>query len=566
MYRLKLLFFTLMGLFAIVTTYAQQTYCPPPNIGFEDGTFNHWQCDTGGIAANGEIEVIPSGQIYERQTMIDSNYYPRLDKYGNFPTLCPYGGTHSIRLGNDQGGARAERVSYTFTVPVAATQYNLVFYYAVVLENPTHYPFQQPRFTVKTFDVTDSTYVNCTSFDFVASFDLPGFKISTLKAKDSVFYKDWSPTTINLQGYAGKQIRLEFTTNDCTLGGHFGYAYLDVKEDCSSPITGNAYCTGQNGVSLLAPGGYGYYLWYTGDFSKLLGVGQGLKVSPAPPDQTKYAVVLTPHLGIGCPDTLYTTVSSINSGFTFAVKDTIYGCAGSSANLTAASVTSGSSPNLKLSYYADSLGTTYLYQPQHITTTGTYYIQAVNKGGCTNILPVQVEIGNPVVNVTDPEAVRYPATIDISTTFTHVPGVAYAYFSDNKATVALPDYKQVPRTGTYYILATAKGGCTTIAPVRVFVNSPPPPIVHAVNTFTPNGDGINDYFGVTITGYGEFNSLKIYNREGELVFQTTSEDILWDGKLKGSPLNVGTYYWVFDGTNTYDHTDVTKAGYITLIR
>jgi gliding motility-associated-like protein len=565
MYRFKLLF-TFMGLFAIVTTYAQDTYCPPVNIGFEDGTFNHWQCDTGGIALNGVIDVIPSGQIFTRQTMIDSNYIPKLDKYGNFPTLCPYGGLYSIKLGNEQVGARAERVSYTFTVPIAATEYSLVFYYAVVLENPTHQPFQQPRFTVKTFDVTDSTYVNCTSFDFVASANLPGFKISMLKALDSVFYKDWSPTTINLQGYAGKQIRLEFTTNDCTLGGHFGYAYLDVDENCSSPITGNAYCTGQNGVSLLAPGGFDSYLWYTGDLSKLLVEGQALKISPAPPDQSKYAVVLIPHLDLGCPDTLYTTVSSINSGFTFAVKDTIYGCAHGSANLTAASVTAGSSPGLTLNYYADSLGTTYVYQPQSITTSGTYYIRAVSNEGCTNILPVQVEIGSPVVKVTDPEAVKYPATVDISTTFTHVPGVVYTYFADNKATVALPDYKQVPRTGTYYILATGKGGCTTIAPVNVLVNSPPPPIVNAVNTFTPNGDGINDYFGITITGYGEFNSLKIYNRQGQLVFQTTSIDILWDGKFKGSPLNVGTYYWVFDGTNTYDHTGVTKSGYITLIR
>lgn len=187
--------------------------CPPPNIGFEMDNFTGWQCDTGGIDRTGLIQVIPSLPIGNRQFIFSSATLPALDPYGNFPTLCPYGNKYSVRLGNDAVGARAERLSYTFTVPNTAATYDITFYYAVVLQNPKHSAYQQPRFTVNTFDLTDSsdttdtydksgalispTKIDCASFDFVASSDLPGFKISRLAPKnDSVFYKDWAPAQI----------------------------------------------------------------------------------------------------------------------------------------------------------------------------------------------------------------------------------------------------------------------------------------------------------------------------------------------------------------------------------
>src|SRR5258708_27704187 len=156
-FRLLLLFS--FGMSAVSYTYAQRGYCPPPNIGFENGNFNNWECDTGNVDLNGIVHVIPSQPTFDRQTMYNATIYPQLDPYGKFPMLCPNGSGHSIRLGNNQVHAGAERVSYTFTVPCGANQYDLIFNYAVVLQNPKHLDYQQPRFTVKTFDVTHTTYV-----------------------------------------------------------------------------------------------------------------------------------------------------------------------------------------------------------------------------------------------------------------------------------------------------------------------------------------------------------------------------------------------------------------------
>ena len=88
----------------------------------------------------------------------------------------------------------------------------------------------------------------------------------------------------------------------------------------------------------------------------------------------------------------------------------------------------------------------------------------------------------------------------------------------------------------------------------------------APTAFTPNNDGINDYFYLTITGYCEFESLRIYNRYGQVVFDTKSQDAQWDGKCNGQPMPVGTYYWVFNGLNVYYKTQVVDTGPITLVR
>jgi gliding motility-associated-like protein len=558
-------------LFSAAATTSAQIACPPPNIGFEDGTFDKWQCDTGRIDRAGNITVSPSGVIYDRHTIVSKGFYPKFDEFGNFPTLCPNGSKYSIKLGSTDTVRLAERVSYTFSIPSGATQYNIIFSYAVVLQNPRHNANQQPRFTVKTFDVTDNTFIDCASFDFVAADNLPGFKLSTAPATRNAFiyYKDWSSSTINLNGYAGKTVRIEFTANDCALGGHFGYAYLDLKESCTSLITGNAYCNGQKSATLSSPSGFGYYTWYNAnDLTAPIGNSQTLTITPAPPDKSSYAVILKPtNTGTGCIDTLYTVVDKINSGFTFKVQDTIYACGTTPVDLTSPIVTAGSDTGLVFSYSADAQGLNYLRAPDNITQNGTYYVGAVSPEGCTNILPVTVIfINDSLFKITNPPPVVYPQTVDVTGTFTHYSSLIYTYYSDKGATRQI-NGTNINQTGTYYIKAfSPRANCSVIAPVNVVIGPPAPPVVNAVNTFTPNNDGVNDHFFVTVNGFETFDRLKIYNRDGQLVFQTTNATAYWDGTVSGKAGNVGTYYWVFEGTDTYYRKKVYQSGYITLIR
>ena len=63
------------------------------------------------------------------------------------------------------------------------------------------------------------------------------------------------------------------------------------------------------------------------------------------------------------------------------------------------------------------------------------------------------------------------------------------------------------------------------------------------NCFTPNGDGINDFFFVVAQNITDF-SLYLYNRWGELIYSSVSADDRWDGRYKGQVIPEGVYNWV----------------------
>jgi gliding motility-associated-like protein len=316
---------------------------------------------------------------------------------------------------------------------------------------------------------------------------------------------------------------------------------------------------------LSAPYGFAKYTWYNADMSQKVSDGRNFTISPAPPDKTRYSVVVTPYDGLGCIDTLYTLVNRIDGGFKLDVLNYVLGCTDVGIDLTDPKITAGSSAGMTYSYYMDSLSVSYLPNPDKVLTSGVYYIRGINADGCTNILPITVDLTPPVISATDPPPVNFPTRIDLSKTYTAYPGLTYSYFKDAATTITVPNFATVAKSGTYFIKATNAAGCITIVPVNVVVN-PPLYTVTAPNVFTPNNDGINDNFTVSVIGYITFNYVKIFNRYGQLVFSTTTKAGYWDGNLNGKRLPVDTYYWIFYGTDEYYPSNITYSGSITLVR
>src|SRR5678816_388138 len=123
-----------LGLFVVCFACAQIS-CPP-NLDFEQGNFNHWTCYTGSAySQNGinKIQVSPGAPIYNRHEIMSSSpAQTPVDPYGGFPVVCPYGSGHSIKLGNDNTGGEAEKVSYSISIPANQPDYSITYYYAVV--------------------------------------------------------------------------------------------------------------------------------------------------------------------------------------------------------------------------------------------------------------------------------------------------------------------------------------------------------------------------------------------------------------------------------------------------
>lgn len=710
----------ILGILIVFLAGIAQAQCPE-NIGFDYGSFKNWQGAKGvASTSDGSLVFNQPGIFSDVHTLFYSKD-KQVDPYGKFPIVSPNGSSTCVRLGNNTVGSnKAQQLTYTFTIPVNEPDYSIIYYYAVVFQNPSHQAYQQPRFTAKVFDVTDNKYITCGNFDFVASVGLPGFK-----NVGDVFYKDWSAVTINLLGFSGKTLRLEFATNNCTLGGHFGYAYLDVNQNCTSPVSGSTYCSNNPGVvNLVAPSGFQAYYWYQGrDFSTVIGNTSTLTINPAPALGTSYAVRIVPYPGIGCEDTIYTTIKATEP-LVFKIKDTISTCSGNGVDLTDTALTSGSNsdftytyfsdaaltqgvigpqnilisgiyyvkattpggcsivkpvhvfafsaaslivtnpqaackpglvdittptvvagsdPGLTFTYWKDIAATQSLLNPNTISVAGTYYIKASNKGicstvkpvlvtivdppklivndpagcltvdmtqpsvtkgsdtgitltywldaaatqpfntpanvtaantyyikatnstGCTTIAPVNVDVKPvPTATVTDPPAVVFPETVDLSTTFTQQIGLTYTYWHDAAATVVLANANAVARQSTYYI-KVANTGCSTIYPVKVTIGRPPD-IDFSPNVFTPNGDGVNDVFRFKAPTSIKLKSFKIYGSWGQLLFETTDLNKGWDGTYLGKAMPVATYYWLYDAYDTYSNTNIAKSGSVSIIR
>lgn len=82
------------------------------------------------------------------------------------------------------------------------------------------------------------------------------------------------------------------------------------------------------------------------------------------------------------------------------------------------------------------------------------------------------------------------------------------------------------------------------------------------NTFTPNGDGSNDAWGVPALRFFEQVRIQIYDRGGALVFSTENPDERWDGKWKGKEVPIGAYYWVI----SVKETGESRRGVLNLLR
>lgn len=118
---------------------------------------------------------------------------------------------------------------------------------------------------------------------------------------------------------------------------------------------------------------------------------------------------------------------------------------------------------------------------------------------------------------------------------------------------------QQPKTDQIYTLTvTGEGGCTATDEVLMKVLAAP----KAPNTFTPNGDGINDLWEIQNLKDYPGCIVEIYNTAGSLVFRSVGYATPWDGTWKGQKVPVGTYYYVIDPKNGRPRT----AGYVTVLR
>ncbi|MFD2036956.1 MBG domain-containing protein [Belliella marina] len=82
------------------------------------------------------------------------------------------------------------------------------------------------------------------------------------------------------------------------------------------------------------------------------------------------------------------------------------------------------------------------------------------------------------------------------------------------------------------------------------------------NTFSPNGDGVNDTWGVPDLKYYVGGRVQVFDKGGERLFYTESPEERWDGTHNGKQMPVGTYYWVLESRETGE----IRRGVLTILK
>ncbi|MBL7696138.1 MAG: gliding motility-associated C-terminal domain-containing protein [Ferruginibacter sp.] len=130
------------------------------------------------------------------------------------------------------------------------------------------------------------------------------------------------------------------------------------------------------------------------------------------------------------------------------------------------------------------------------------------------------------------------------------------YLIDNK--VANVKVNKPLTDMTYTLTVTARGGCA--ASDKMFVKLLKFPKIP--NTFTPNNDGINDVWSIDYLNTYPDNRVQVFNRAGQLVFESRGYNTPWDGTIKGKPLPFDTYYYIIEPGNGRD----PLTGYVTIVK
>lgn len=187
--------------------------------------------------------------------------------------------------------------------------------------------------------------------------------------------------------------------------------------------------------------------------------------------------------------------------------------------------------------------------------TTVYTVTVTDSTGCSDQASVTVTVvDNPVAAFN----VEYEPSCDgITANFTNLSTNADSYvwdFGDGESSTELDPTHVFPYGGNYTTVLTAvnANGCTdTAMATNNILTFEEYFTINVPNVFTPNNDGFNDRFELNVEGtLGNCIDLKIFNRWGQLMFQSTGPNTTWDGySLAGVKVPAGTYFYTIQVEN-----------------
>ncbi len=203
---------------------------------------------------------------------------------------------------------------------------------------------------------------------------------------------------------------------------------------------------------------------------------------------------------------------------------------------------------------------------------GTYNIHVQDANGCIQADSVTVDSPSELlINLIENTNINFGDSIVLETAVSGASGVTYTWSSqDSLSCMDCPSPTVSPIFQTVYnVNVVTDEGCSASASVTIFVDKTQP--VFIPNAFSPNNDGVNDFFVIHgDNAVTNVKMLRIYDRWGEAVFESknttpNSTENTWDGKFRGNNMQSGVYIYYAE-IEFIDGSTIPYSGEITLIR
>jgi gliding motility-associated-like protein len=185
---------------------------------------------------------------------------------------------------------------------------------------------------------------------------------------------------------------------------------------------------------------------------------------------------------------------------------------------------------------------------------GLYQVAVTDKNNCkvtesTTVLnndPVQISLGNDTTLCPGNRIILSPGIFN-----------SYQWQDSSRG----PSFTVV-KEGIYSVQVIDDRGCSLRNSIKIIADCG---FIFFPSAFTPNNDGRNDFFGA----FGNLNTVRqytlhVYDRYGNLVFQSNDPFKKWDGKVRGINLLPDTFVWIAKYNNKGE-TNIMKKGTVTLL-
>jgi gliding motility-associated-like protein len=186
----------------------------------------------------------------------------------------------------------------------------------------------------------------------------------------------------------------------------------------------------------------------------------------------------------------------------------------------------------------------------NVSVSGAYTATLTTISGCTVDAGTNVAfLKNPVISVRDTNICTYKQQ-----TVTLTAPIGFFEYTWNNVSSGQTFNVTYPQTVA--LTVTDANGCQAMQQIHITEQCPE---VFIPNTFTPNGDGINDVWNVQ--GLDASALVKIFDRYGSMIYQSKGYGIAWDGRHGSRKLPSGTYYYIINAKNNTQ----TFSGSVTIL-